>query len=418
VDRALKEGYKPRGVTSKRDGIDRSALETAAHRLGIHRVTMHTWVMAVEGTEWEPDWKLYQSPGPPSQQTQDPSDLQDQIREIIVKGRAGIETLMEATGARMGEILDAIETLKEQGVSINRIGEHYEVERSPQPAYIERRQETLEVVSDEDNRFCFGALGDNHAASKYERIDVLESLYDRFEQGGVSQVFHTGNWIDGEARFNRQDLVAFGLEGQARYLAKTYPRRGGISTHAIWGDDHEGWYTREGIDVGRYVEDVMHQEGRSDWHNLGFMEAHVRLVNANTRNASIMAVVHPGGGSAYATSYKPQKIIESLDGGEKPAVALFGHYHKMEILNVRNVWCIQTGTTQDQTPFLRKKSIQCHVGGILVNLEQDPDTGAIIECNGMRRYFNRAHYINQGMGNQRWSRHGPIKPAPRSAGGV
>ncbi len=418
VERALKEGYKPKGIASKRDGVDRSALEVAADRLGINRVTLNSWATYAAGTQWEPDWNLYHRRVIP-QPTTPPEDLADNIREIIRKaGAASIEDLLGTTGARVGEILDAIEALKGQGISIHRIGERYEIDRDPQPAWTSEESSSIQVVSEADNTFTFGACGDNHAASKYERIDVLESLYDRFERGGVTQVFHTGNWIDGEARFNRADLVAFGLDGQAHHLAKTYPRREGIDTYAIWGDDHEGWYTREGINVGRYVEDVMHNEGRTDWHDLGFMEAHVRLVNGNTGSTAIMAVVHPGGGAAYATSYKPQKIVESYDGGEKPAVSLFGHYHKMEILNVRNVWTIQTGCTQDQTPFLRKKSIACHVGGILVNLEQDPETGSIIECNGMRRYFNREHYIASGQGNQRWSRHGPVKPAPRSAGGV
>jgi hypothetical protein len=128
------------------------------------------------------------------------------------------------------------------------------------------------------------------------------------------------------------------------------------------------------------------------------MEAHVRLVKANTGKSSVLAVVHPGGGSAYALSYSVQKIIESLDGGEKPAVALYGHYHKLWAGNIRNVWCLQTGCTEDQTPFMRKKKLEAHVGGAIVALEQDPETGAIIGFTPqLIRYFNR------GYANHRWS---------------
>lgn len=122
-----------------------------------------------------------------------------------------------------------------------------------------------------------------------------------------------------------------------------------------------------------------------------------------------MSVVHPGGGSAYATSYTVQKIIESLDGGEKPAVGLYGHYHKMMAMNVRNVWAVQTGCCQDQTTFMRKKRLEAHVGGTLLDLEQDPTTGAIIgmSCE-MMRYFVRGYYEG------RWKHGEPVTLAKRT----
>lgn len=92
-----------------------------------------------------------------------------------------------------------------------------------------------------------------------------------------------------------------------------------------------------------------------------------------------------------------------------------GHYHKGELLNYRNVWIFQCFCTKDQDPFMRKRKIEAHIGGIVADLEQDPETGAIVECNGMRRYFNRAYYTPQG---ERFSHHGPVEQLPRSPGGV
>jgi hypothetical protein len=147
------------------------------------------------------------------------------------------------------------------------------------------------------------------------------------------------------------------------------------------------------------------------------MEADVILENANSGAFSILRVVHPGGGSAYATSYRPQKIIESYEGGEKPAVAFFGHYHKLDAGNIRNVWTCQTGTQQDQTPFMRKKSLEAHVGGAIVEMEQDPKTGAIVAFRPwLRRYFNQRYYVSSGMANDRWSGHGEVAMVPRQAG--
>lgn len=247
-------------------------------------------------------------------------------------------------------------------------------------------------------------MGDTHIGSRYARLDVLMDLYRRYQEARVRDVFHTGNYIEGEARFNRHELEAHSLEGQVRLLVQNYPRVSGITTHAVTGDDHEGWYAqREGINVGRLVERAFRDAGRNDWRDMGFMEAHVRLVNRNTGKEAVMAVVHPGGGSAYALSYSIQKIIESLEGGEKPAVGLYGHYHKLWAGNIRNVWCVQTGCTQDQTVFMRKKRLEAHVGGTLIELEQDPATGAIIGFTPrIFRYFARGYYAN------RWAHGEPV----------
>jgi len=272
------------------------------------------------------------------------------------------------------------------------------------------------LKSTKDNKFIIGAMGDLHASSKYTRWEVREDLMKRSVDAGASCIFDTGNWIDGEASFNRYDIEVSGLDNQVRLLSERYPKVG-IPTYAVTGDDHEGWYIRrEGIDIGRYCESVMRDSGHQ-WIDLGYMEADVVLQNANSGIVSILRVVHPGGGSSYATSYRPQKIVESLEGGEKPAVILFGHYHKLDCNNIRNVWAVQTGCSQDQTPFMRKKSLEAHVGGAIIEMEQDPKTGAIVSFKPeLRRYFNRQYYVNEGKANNRWSGHGKPQMIPRQVG--
>lgn len=269
------------------------------------------------------------------------------------------------------------------------------------------------ITSLENNTFRFAAFGDFHAASKYSRPDVRSDLTKRAETFGAQCIFDTGNWIDGEASFNRYDLEVSGLDAQCRLLARNYPKTD-IPTYAVAGADHEGWYVKsEGVDVGRYCESVMREMGHK-WTNLGYMEADVLLVNANTKKTCVLRVMHPGGGSSYALSYRPQKIIESFEGGEKPAVLLMGHYHKIDCGLVRNVWYVQTGCAQDQTPFMRQKALEAHVGGFLIECEQDPETGAIVSFTPCaRRYFNRAYYFAEGSANNRWSGHGPVTPIPR-----
>jgi hypothetical protein len=223
-------------------------------------------------------------------------------------------------------------------------------------------------------------------------------------------VFHAGNWIEGEASFNRYTLDVHGSEAQLALMVARYPQIAGLVTYAVAGDDHEGWICqREGVDIGRAAESAMRTAGRTDWVNLGYMEAFVPLQHAVTGRTSMLHVTHPGGGSAYATSYAVQKLAEAYEGGEKPAVCIVGHYHKMELLNSRNVWFIQAGCTKDADPWSRKKRLENAIGGGICDLEQDGETGAIVGC-GVRffRYFNREY------ANGRWSHSGPVNLPERT----
>lgn len=294
-------------------------------------------------------------------------------------------------------LLDAILAAQSKHYRVHLYGERWSIEKTLATA---QATDSTVYKSRKDGTYLFGFSGDQHLGSKYERRDVLDDLYDKFAAAGVDRVFNTGNWIDGEIRFNRHELLpeAHGMEEQLAYLAEAYPHRDGIVTYAVAGDDHEGWYAqREGIDIGKRAADSMASCGRKDWVNLGYMECFVELKHAKTGKSCRLLVSHPGGGSAYALSYTIQKIVESLDGGEKPAVGLWGHYHKLMFANVRNVWCIQTGCTQDQSVFMRKKRIEPHVGGGICKLTQDEQTGAIVACQvEIFRYFNQGYY------NDRW----------------
>lgn len=228
----------------------------------------------------------------------------------------------------------------------------------------------------ENKSYKIGFVTDDHLCNKAERLDVLNAIFDRFEEEGITQVYNGGNWIDGESRFNKLDIHTFGMTNQIKYFIENYPQRKGITINFIAGDDHEGWYQqREGIIIGEYLEMKARQMGRNDLKYLGYMEADVKL--KASKGYAILRVAHAGGGTAYALSYQPQKLIESLQGGDKPHILLIGHYHKAEVLpSYRNVRAVQGGCGCDQTRFMRKLRIEAHVGGWIIEFQQSKD-GAI-----------------------------------------
>ena len=323
------------------------------------------------------------------------------VFDVLAAGPLKPDALAEKLYITPREADAAVERAVEHGYNIFRRGQVYGIEKIPAQLRYDPALHLIE--SDERGVIRYGVVSDNHIGSKYARLDVLNDLYDFFRREGVTRVYNCGNWIDGEFRFNRHDLEpwAHGMDNQLRGFAEHYPRRKGITTYYIAGDDHEGWY--EGVDIGRHAYQAARDAGREDLRYLGYMEAYIRMRHKRTRAGSVLAVVHPGGGSAYAISYSPQKIVESYQGGEKPAVVNFGHYHKMDVFNYRNVWIIQDGCTQDQTPFMRKKRIEAHVGGVLVELRLDPG-GAVTDCiTWQKRYFDRGYY------NFQFDRAGPLR---------
>jgi hypothetical protein len=317
------------------------------------------------------------------------SPLVSQLKERLFHKR-GSHTLIELSDlydVSVKRIKEALEELKEKGYNVDTENDIIIMD-----TLITKNEDTiLNVEKMSQGNFRFGAIGDNHLASRYERLDVLNALYDHYAKEGISIVYNTGNWIEGEARFNKHDLLAHGLDRQLDYFLERYPQRPGITTRLITGDDHEGWYTqREGINVGKYLQSKAESIGRKDLIFLGHME-HDELLTAESGHTRIR-ILHPGGGSSYAISYAPQKIIESYTGGDKPDILLIGHYHKASYEYIRGVHTLQTGCTQDQTPFMRKKKLAAHLGGWIFEFSHDKNGAVTRFKSEFFPFYDKAYY--------------------------
>lgn len=298
-----------------------------------------------------------------------------------------------------------------EGMNIDHRGGQWYLDAAPPVGSLEGT--IKQFVADKNGQFTFAVSTDEHLCSKYAREDCLNDFYDHVVKRGITTVFNCGNMIDGLMPFNQHEITHHGLADQTRHLVSAYPQRAGIDIHSIWGADHEGWASRrEGIDVGRYIETAFREAGREDWHNLGFAEAFVEVIHPATGKGSKILLTHPGGGSAYATSYFSQKLAESFGGGEKPALVLIGHLHKLDYTYARSIHLIQCGTFQSQSLFMRSKKLAAHVGGVFCTITVDPRTGAFHECSPTFRTYYDATYENA-----RWSQHGPVRQPRFGVGG-
>ncbi len=382
-------------VLVKKDGL---TITKAAEKVGKARKTVSDWVHN-EG-HYRELFKVAMQPNP----KQTTASLLDKLAGLLKNQNVPAHVLAEKLAVPADHVRSLVEQLRAKGVNAAKIdagnGEDvYTIHTTPAPA--EPGKHIYKSAA--GGYYKFGYLSDNHYGSKYAREDVVKDLYSWFGKHGVQRVFNTGNYIDGEARFNKHDIFIHGMQNQINYFCERYPSIPGVKTYFVSGDDHEGWYgQREGIDVGWLTERTAQERyGRDDLVHLGFVESFVKLQHADIEDAwSYLLAVHPGGGSAYATSYAPQKYVEALQGGEKPAVILFGHWHKIFDLLIRNVICLGGGCTKDLDPFGRKNKLAYHIGGMIVEMWQD-DNGAIT-----RWRVEKQQFFDRSYKNRQWSYEG------------
>lgn len=317
----------------------------------------------------------------------DTKDIDNKIISITSKSAKSIIDIANALNISPQMVQDAVNRLK-----LNKKIIYQENDFIVTDSTIKKKDPvTINISKHGENELIFGGIADTHIGSKYERLDVLNSLYDRFVDAGVTTVFHGGNWIDGESRFNKTDIYAFGLGNQVENFIEKYPQRKEIKNYIISGDDHEGWYVqRENINIGEYMQMIAQKNGRYDLIDAGYIERDFELKQKN--GSSILRLIHAGGGSTYAISYTAQKYVEMLQGGEKPQIVLVGHYHKFEYGYPREVHVCQLGCTEDQTPFMRKKKMQAMVGGCIFRIKQ-ADNGIITSFNvEWMPYYDKKFY--------------------------
>lgn len=246
---------------------------------------------------------------------------------------------------------EPVESLKEQRVIV----------QNQEPEHFNQKWDGLKTIK-------FAVMGDTQFGSKYAQITHLHDFYDLCVREGITSVYHTGDITDGlKMRAGHEyELYEISADGQREDVVKNYPRREGITTYFITGNHDASLYKHVGYDIGAAIA-----RDRDDMVYLGRDCAVVNI----TPNCT-MELRHPWDGTAYAISYKIQKMIEGMESDSKPNILAVGHYHKAEQLFYRNVHALQTGCFQGQTPFTRGKGISVHLGGWIVTVHVD-DEGTI-----------------------------------------
>lgn len=255
---------------------------------------------------------------------------------------------------------------------IRRMERELAVERAKVAALADVKAKVRHIESS-GKRMTFGLFGDTQIGSLYAAHECWRPFAEHCAERGCTAMYHTGDVLDGHRVYKGQEfeLCSVGMEKQLARLAEVAPNVG-IPVRFIVGNHDLSLKALAGVNIGRAIEQRMRDAGQ-EWEFLGEESAVVEVAQPDGRPFR-MQLLHPGGGSSYAISYRMMKIIESLEGGTKPDLLAIGHFHKAEMLpNYRNVCGIQTGCFQWQSPFMARNALAAHVGGWIVEVTRGQD---------------------------------------------
>jgi predicted phosphodiesterase len=221
--------------------------------------------------------------------------------------------------------------------------------------------EDEQTINFEGHEVTLGIMSDLHIGSKYTHTRDIFTAYKEFEKAGVDYIMMPGDITEGMSNrpghiYELSDIGYHEQKKKAIVLMNEAP----CPIYAIDGN-HDRWFIKS--NGAKIVSDIA--DAVEHFHFCGHDNATLRI-----RDCKIM-LWHGEDGASYASSYRPQKIIESIAGGKKPNVILAGHDHKALYLFDRNIHFISSGTMQGQTAWMRGKRLVAYVGFWIVKIVID-----------------------------------------------
>lgn len=210
-----------------------------------------------------------------------------------------------------------------------------------------KKEEMYEIKSNLEHLKLL-LISDTHLCSKFDRLDILNYLYDRAEKEGVKHVLHSGDFTDGRSHRPEQvyELRETSYDGQIDYCVDKYPKVDGITTYTISGNHDDWWYKSAGSDIVKSIADR-----REDIVYLGPDVADMKIGKLKIH------LFHGKGSQAYAKSYKAQKYLDAMPIKDRPHILQLGHVHQSFFYQQDHTHVFQTGCLEDQTPFCRSQGL-------------------------------------------------------------
>ena len=198
----------------------------------------------------------------------------------------------------------------------------------------------------------FGAISDTHIGSVYTDPRHVLAAFKEFEKEKVDFITHSGDVTEGMSHRpgHVYELSQIGYAAQKKHAISLF-NKAPAPIYMIDGN-HDRWYIKS--NGALIVEDICNNIEQAIY--LGHDEGDIAIGNTTIK------LWHGEDGNSYATSYRIQKVIESLTGGEKPGIMICGHTHKQLYMFERHIHAFSCGSIQKQSKWMRGKRIPAHTG--------------------------------------------------------
>jgi predicted phosphodiesterase len=199
-----------------------------------------------------------------------------------------------------------------------------------------------------------GYITDTHIGSVYTDYEMIREAREVMARNKCEMIVHAGDVTEGLSNRpgHMYECTELGYDAQKERAIDLMGKFDFAPMYMIDGN-HDRWFIKSA--GGKIVKDICDHIENATF--IGHDEGNIML----SENVQLR-LWHGEDGSSYAISYRLQKILESLSGGDKPSIMICGHVHKFGHFFMRNVHCVSGGCIQKQTKWMRGKRLEAHPG--------------------------------------------------------
>lgn len=288
-----------------------------------------------------------------------------------------LERLCDVLRMPPADVRDLVDGAVKAGYSVDVLHGNLEF-RKPEP---QRQYVTLSHPYEPGEEQLLGVASDWHVCSKHFERDQFCRHIDWLLEQGVRHVIAPGDLVAGGYRFLKHEVTHTGIEDQSATAAELIASHWGnaLEWHAIAGNHCESFDV--GIDATRMIQRHMQERGLHNFHYHGARGG--RIILAGTR----IELWHPGGGLAYALTYKTQRHIDATAPDDRPHFLFVGHYHQEILFRRGGVHALLCGTFENgDSSFGRMIGGDVALGGWLLRYRMGSD-GRIAELTPTFREY-------------------------------
>lgn len=207
----------------------------------------------------------------------------------------------------------------------------------------------------------FWLISDTHYGNKMCAKDEIGEFMDKAKDDWAECFIHCWDLVDWDNVYTGQiyELDKLWFDAQLQEIVKEYPDVW-LDTYLCQGNHDESFLKKTGWDIGKAISMI-----RKDIINLGFYDARIKL-NGVDINAH-----HWGGNMSYARSYKPQKLMETINPKDQPHIFAAGHWHTALYMFYRKIHWFLPWAFLKENLLAKRFNLDNTIGGWVIEVEID-----------------------------------------------